>query len=406
MAEESSQTLVGKRISTTFRGLLHFPNSIDAFGNKQVIYDGSGTATGLQLGTKGASLSGVYQILTYNSVSPVYPGLQILNSSSTLGSSYIQLGGSNPSRGYAIYHRASDNVLKINYDTPIGVGITQIMTFLSSGKVGIGTDTPSTTLQVNGTVKANTLEINTLSTNKIQVASTTEDHQVNFGTTSLYSVYVKRTTPYNLYVKPSNQTEANAPLWIDRTLNEVHLPKVTVGKIRTAPTAGTPTGPTVDPNDLFRHVMPVGSVLMWPNVTPPAGWFECNGNEYDPNLYNELFTVLQYTYGTGTISTNFRVPDLRGAFVRGLDNSKNLDPGRTLGVVQSDGIKNHYHITSNPVNLVHNSTTTGVQRWRTAAAAESWADTVNSNTLLQGNNFGGITETRPVNYALVYIIKF
>ena len=62
MAEETTNNLTGKRVSTTFRGLLHLPHSIDPTLAKQVVHDGAGTPSSLTLGgdTLGADISGPF----------------------------------------------------------------------------------------------------------------------------------------------------------------------------------------------------------------------------------------------------------------------------------------------------------------------------------------------------------
>ena len=42
----------------------------------------------------------------------------------------------------------------------------------------------------------------------------------------------------------------------------------------------------------------------------------------------------KFSYGDG--STNFRIPDYRGVFIRGLDSGRGLDNGRVLGSYQMD----------------------------------------------------------------------
>ena len=53
----------------------------------------------------------------------------------------------------------------------------------------------------------------------------------------------------------------------------------------------------------------------------PDGWQMCNGQELSQTTYSSLFAVIGTTYNTGgETSGNFRVPDLRGRVVAGLDN--------------------------------------------------------------------------------------
>jgi hypothetical protein len=127
-------------------------------------------------------------------------------------------------------------------------------------------------------------------------------------------------------------------------------------------------------------VVPAGAVMAFYRNTPPTGWLECNGQSATsyPNL-----VALGIT----------NVPDLRGEFVRGWDNGRGIDPGRSLASTQLDEFKAHTHL-SNAVGLVSptiNWSGTGGAAYR------------NSNDTQTGS--AGSTETRPRNVALMYCIK-
>ena len=82
------------------------------------------------------------------------------------------------------------------------------------------------------------------------------------------------------------------------------------------------------------YPMPIGTVLAYYGTTPPAHTLACNGAAISRTDYAELFAVIGTTAGAGDGSTTFNVPDLRGVFIRGLDNGRGLDPGRALGTFQ------------------------------------------------------------------------
>jgi microcystin-dependent protein len=67
-----------------------------------------------------------------------------------------------------------------------------------------------------------------------------------------------------------------------------------------------------------------GTVKMWAGQVSkiPAGYRLCNGDEMLINDYPELFDVLGVAFG-GDGLNSFRLPDLRGRFVVGYDNSDN-----------------------------------------------------------------------------------
>ena len=121
---------------------------------------------------------------------------------------------------------------------------------------------------------------------------------------------------------------------------------------------------------------PTGSVTMFAGATVPDGWLECNGQAAP--------SALAAVLGTSN------VPDLRGEFVRGFDNGRGVDSGRTLLSTQSDELKSHDHTYQS--NSVGNSVTGGP-----TPIGDGQQDNTTSST--------GGSETRPRNVALMYIIK-
>jgi hypothetical protein len=100
--------------------------------------------------------------------------------------------------------------------------------------------------------------------------------------------------------------------YFDGTFFQVTSP----GPIPTLP-AGTPS------------VVP-GVIYEWPaEVVPPWG-LECNGAQYPIASYPNLFNVIQNRFTTTGDGVNtFNVPDKRGAFTRGWDHGRGLDPNAT-----------------------------------------------------------------------------
>ncbi|MBN3160078.1 phage tail protein [Pectobacterium brasiliense] len=74
----------------------------------------------------------------------------------------------------------------------------------------------------------------------------------------------------------------------------------------------------------------VGMPMPWPQTTAPSGWLKCNGQTFDKNIYPKLAQI----YPAGIL------PDLRGEFIRGWDDSRGVDIGRTLLSTQGDAIRN------------------------------------------------------------------
>lgn len=81
--------------------------------------------------------------------------------------------------------------------------------------------------------------------------------------------------------------------------------------------------------DIDKYI-PVGFPLPWPQPTPPGGWLKCNGATFDKVKYPKLATA----YPSGVL------PDLRGEFLRGWDDGRGVDSGRSLLSAQADAIQN------------------------------------------------------------------
>lgn len=158
---------------------------------------------------------------------------------------------------------------------------------------------------------------------------------------------------------------------------------------------------------LLNTAVPAGTVVMWATDTPPSGWLECNGSSLLRATYAGLFTAIGTVYGAAD-STHFNLPDLRGRFMRGWDNSKGTDPdaatrtavtatgatmtaGDHVGTEQDNQIQSHRH-TYGYAGVVSFSATGAVVRPDA---------TTNYNTGYTGGN-----ETRPKNTNLMFIIKY
>ena len=154
--------------------------------------------------------------------------------------------------------------------------------------------------------------------------------------------------------------------------------------------------------------LPIGSIVMWAKSTIPNGWLECNGQSINQTLYPDLYSLMS------------NVPDLRGSFVRGLDNGKGYDSGRTLGSYQADTFQSHSHTMNNAGSHNHMTPVAaagddGTFGHTGAIYTEAIAGTPNQTNTVGFTDFSGdhghtinatgSIETRPKNVALIFIIK-
>ena len=89
------------------------------------------------------------------------------------------------------------------------------------------------------------------------------------------------------------------------------------------------------------NTVPTGSVFYVVMSSAPAGYLVCDGSLQSTTTYPALFAAIGYSYG-GAGST-FRLPDLRGEFIRGHDGGRGVDLGRNLGSSQADLTASHTH---------------------------------------------------------------
>ncbi|HCB1740021.1 TPA: tail fiber protein [Citrobacter braakii] len=75
--------------------------------------------------------------------------------------------------------------------------------------------------------------------------------------------------------------------------------------------------------------LPVGVPIPWPSATPPTGWLKCNGAAFTASQYPKLAQAYPA----------LRLPDLRGEFIRGWDDGRGVDSGRTLLSLQADALQ-------------------------------------------------------------------
>ena len=129
--------------------------------------------------------------------------------------------------------------------------------------------------------------------------------------------------------------------------------------------------------------VPAGSVSAFAGLAVPTGWLECNGAAISRSTYATLFAAISTHYGVGDGSSTFNLPDLRGEFVRGFDNSRGVDSGRTFGTAQSGVNAQHNHTGSTASAGTHNHPFRAT--WR-EGDEDSWSG---SNKVFSGDNAPG-----------------
>ncbi|WP_047643991.1 phage tail protein [Escherichia coli] len=156
--------------------------------------------------------------------------------------------------------------------------------------------------------------------------------------------------------------------------------------------------------------LPVGVPVPWPSVTPPTGWLKCNGAAFSAEEYPELAKA----YPTN------KLPDLRGEFIRGWDDGRDVDSGRELLSHQGDAIRD---ITGGTASRNYNAwlasgelaTTDGQGAFRiTTVGPKSYISRATSGTFTSNWFYWDFaasrvvptaSENRPRNIAFNYIVR-
>ena len=156
---------------------------------------------------------------------------------------------------------------------------------------------------------------------------------------------------------------------------------------------------------------PIGSILAFAGSKEdkPGGWEICDGASKKTNEFPQLFKILGFKWGKGVDLTEFKIPDLQGQFLRGVDYEQKTDPEvlkrinseGTVGEVgsfQDDDLESHAHTTDlyGSPGGGNNFATDGK-----IGSTDNVLRFSKSNTV---QPFGGL-ETRPKNAYVNFIIR-
>ncbi|MGP0902113.1 phage tail fiber protein [Serratia sp. CY76391] len=132
------------------------------------------------------------------------------------------------------------------------------------------------------------------------------------------------------------------------------------------------------------NVAPVGVIEAWPSDVPPTGWLMCDGSGFNTGVFPNLALI----FPSG------QLPDLRGAFLRGKDNGKGVDPNRGLLSIQPGQA---------PASAI------GGGEWGNYAGRDTGhtvgTGTDNTGTYRVMQETEQQRETRPYNVAINYIVR-
>jgi microcystin-dependent protein len=168
-----------------------------------------------------------------------------------------------------------------------------------------------------------------------------------------------------------------------------------------------------------NNITPAGQIATYGSTTCPAGWLAAQGQAVAISTYSSLFSALGTNWNVGGEGAgNFRIPDLRGMFVRGTGTnatgSSTGAVGPAVGGYVADTYLNHNHTAT---QAAHNHTYTfttvsGTSGGFAAVGSAYTSPTVGGTTasatpaITVATSTTGGTETKPKNYGVLYCIKF
>lgn len=166
--------------------------------------------------------------------------------------------------------------------------------------------------------------------------------------------------------------------------------------------------------------VPPGTMVAFAGAAAPDGWMLCDGRTVSRLDFPDLYNAIGEAWGAGVDSTMFKIPDLRGRFVRGVEvmptspvavPSPRRDPdalSRTVGSIQQDATSRPnvpFHTAPN----THSHTIPGSFLDIAPGGGTGHGTTgqmlTNPNSHSHEITSGGDAETRPVNANVTWIIK-
>ena len=155
---------------------------------------------------------------------------------------------------------------------------------------------------------------------------------------------------------------------------------------------------------------PVGMIISYMGTTAPSGYLACDGSWYDIGLYPKLANWMMSEFGSYSYfalsgetvqSGKFKVPDLRGEFLRGTGTNSHANQGSGANVGEHQDGTLHLEAVSSYVvslnfgdniNINPDHRDAGITRIRTASQS------TDSN--------GALYTSRPTNTSVLYCIKY
>ena len=275
----------------------------------------------------------------------------------------------------------------------------------TNGRVGIGTTTPTNQLNIEDTgdvkVVLKTTGTGDADATLVLDSADTGESVLQFEHDGVYGAKVEWFTDGG---PDLNIITVGVASVIDMQPNGVRTGRFDVNGLEVTGTVAA-TSYTGDGSALTGIAgTPAGAVIYHAANAPPTGFIKANGASLSTTTYADLFAAIGYTFGGS--GSSFNVPDLRGEFMRGWDDSRGIDSGRSFGSSQTDAVKDHEHrVFRSGVHGDFNAFSSNLYRGH---AYNEWGQGSVANSGRSGPMYsgGGQVETRPRNIALLACIKY
>lgn len=162
-------------------------------------------------------------------------------------------------------------------------------------------------------------------------------------------------------------------------------------------------------------VTAAGQLASFGSTTCPAGWLQAQGQQVAITTYASLYASIGTSWNVGgETAGNFRLPDLRGVFLRGsgtnATGSSTGAIGPSVGSYAADTYLNHNHNVTDPghvhsITLNSNGQSTGGTAYLPGTGSSISTNSNVTNLTVNTSTTGG-TETKPKNYGVLYCIKY
>lgn len=139
----------------------------------------------------------------------------------------------------------------------------------------------------------------------------------------------------------------------------------------------------------------IGSIIIWPGNDNqiPKGWMICNGTKLSKKEYGELYKKIGPYWGVdkGDSQDFFKLPDLRGVFIRGVNGNRNDMYSATQ--------ENRFNLMKKPSKDV-GSFQLSQNQSHTHGFTKGNVSGGHSNPSVLGSGYGGLTEGYLNNVAI------